>query len=172
MLEPVIKCNSVSELIDRISKRIDEVDALIEEYSNFLGEKIRTNQADSEDEPEIKELKERLEGGSDEKKKKPQPKKRASKQWYDLNGFFVYHSLGLKGELELYFKGLNELKTKRDSLQKFKQTLEMILEKGLKEEMGCVVFQKDGVPLEMAFIKSSITRKKFSFQSLYHLNSK
>ena len=184
--------NSINSLQRNLEKEIEETELMIKEYSDILGEKIRTNEEQSKDDPEFLELKQKLEGTSDIKntpedkstenipkteeiKKKvaqvkPERKKKSSKgnaNWYNLNEIMIYNGLGLKGELELYFKAIDDLKQKLETLQRTLQTLKGIIEKGLKEEMGCIAFKSSDGPLEIAFLKSSDMRKNFSFKSIY-----
>ncbi len=73
--------------------------------------------------------------------------------------------MGLKGELELYFKANELLKEHLENLRKIKKTVDSIIDKGLKNDMGCIVFQGLNIPYQIAFQKSVIQRKKFSFKS-------
>ena len=79
----------------------------------------------------------------------------------------VYNGIGLKGELELYFKAITELKSKLETLQRTLSALNNIIEKGLKENMACIVFQGSNGPLQISFLKTSEIRKNFSFKSIY-----
>ncbi len=73
----------------------------------------------------------------------------------------------MNGEIELYFKGTEQLKLKLEKLNKTKKTLDMIVEKGLKEDMGCIAFQNDDDTFEIVLLKSATKRTKFSFKSNY-----
>jgi len=73
----------------------------------------------------------------------------------------------LKGELELYFKAIDELKSKLENLQRTLLTLNNVIEKGLKEDMGCVIFRGTEGILEIAFLKSTGARENFSLKSIY-----
>jgi hypothetical protein len=107
--------------------------------------------------PEIKK--------SNDKKKKS--KKGHSDRWYNLNEILVYNGIGLKGELELYFKAIDELKTKLENLRRTLTTLNNVIEKGLKGDMGCVAFKGTEGVLEIAFLKSTGMRETFSLKSIY-----
>ena len=64
-------------------------------------------------------------------------------------------------------KKRDELKTKLENLQRTLSTLNNVIEKGLKEDMGCVVFKgTDGI-VEIAFTKSTGIRQNFSLKSIY-----
>jgi len=110
---------------------------------------------------------------TDEKKTKAKPdkkkkgKKGISDKWYNLNEILVYNGIGLKGELELYFKAVDELKAKLENLQRTLSTLSTVMEKGLKEDMGCVAFRGTEGILEITFLKSSGMRENFTLKSIY-----
>lgn len=182
--------NTVSYLKSNLEKEIEEVEQSINEYSNILGEKIRINEELSKDDPEFLELKSKLENNPADKKKadvkaddskkrdkkttekktSDKPKKSSKKDsehWYNLDQLMVYNGIGLKGELELYFKAIDELKSKQENLQRTISALNNIIEKGLKEDMPCITFQGSNGPLQISFLKTSDVRKNFSFKSIY-----
>jgi hypothetical protein len=187
--------NSIKSLKVNLEKEIADTELIIKEYSNLLGEKIRTNEESSADDPEFLALKERLTGVSSDDKskdkkskdkkskdkkskdkkqenknsqdKKKKPKKGHSDKWFNLNEILVYNGMGLKGELELYFKAIDQLKSKLENLQRTLLTLNNVIEKGLKEDMGCVTFRGTEGILEVAFLKSTGNRENFSLKSIY-----
>lgn len=185
--------NSVNSLKTNLEKEIEDTESIIQEYSNLLGEKIRTNEELSSDDPDFLALKAKLEGGSVDNKsktksktkvkdkakrskksedkkgsdKKKKSKKGISDKWYNLNEILVYNGMGLKGELELYFKAIEELKSKRENLQRTLSSLNNVIEKGLKEDMGCIAFKGTEGILEIAFLKSTGMRQNFSLKSIY-----
>ena len=181
--------STVSSLKSSLEKEIEETEQSISEYSNILGEKIRINEEFSKDDPEFLELKSKLENNPLDKKK-PEPKidetknnkktpekksvekpkkssKKGSEHWYNLDHIMVYNGIGLKGELELYFKAIDELKSKLETLQRTLAALKNIVEKGLKEDMACIAFHGSSGPLQISFLKTSDIRKNFSFKSIY-----
>ncbi len=110
----------------------------------------------------------KLEKKSKEKTdKKKKGKKGVSDKWYNLNEILVYNGIGLQGELELYFKAIDELKTKLENLQRCLSTLNNIIEKGLKKDMGCIAFRGVEGIIEIAFLKSSVIRDNFTLKSIY-----
>jgi len=187
--------NSVNSLKTSLETEIEDTEFVIKEYSNLLGEKIRTNDESSADDPEFLELKAKLDGGSSdgkskdkkskdkkpkdkkskdkkqEKTKSPDKKKKSKKgvsdKWYNLNEILVYNGMGLKGELELYFKAIDELKAKLENLQRTLASLNNVIEKGLKADMGCIAFKGTEGILEIAFLKSTGVRENFSLKSIY-----
>jgi len=192
--------NSVSSLKINLEKEIEDTELVIKEYSIMLGDKIRTNEELSADDPEFLELKAKLDGESSDKKskdkkskdkkskdkkskdkkskdvkqetkkssdKKKKSKKGVSDKWYDLNEILVYNGIGLKGELELYFKAIDESKSKLENLHRTLTSLNNIIEKGLKGDMGCVVFKGTEGILQIAFLKSTGVRENFSLKSIY-----
>ena len=193
MKQLIERFNSVNSLKTNLEKEIEDVEAQIQEYSNILGEKIRSNEESSADDPDFLALKEKLEGSSGDKKSndkksndkksndkksndkksktKPEKKKKGKKgisdKWYNLNEILVYNGIGLKGELELYFKAIDELKAKLENLQRTLSTLNNVLEKGLKEDMSCIAFRGPEGILEISFLKSSEVRENFTLKSIY-----
>ncbi len=176
--------NSVNSLKINLEIEIEDTERIIKDYSNMLGEKIRINEESSSDDPEFLALKAKLDGDSSDNKSKDnkskdktpktksQDKKKKSKKgigdkWYNLNEILVYNGMGLKGELELYFKAIDELKTKLENLRRILATLNNVIEKGLKGDMGCVAFKGTEGLLEIVFIKSAGSRETFSLKSIY-----
>jgi len=202
------KFNSINSLKVNLEKEIEDTELQIHEYSDILGEKIRSNEESSADDPDFIALKAKLDGTpsnpksndkktddkktddkktddkktddkktddkkTDDKKAKTKPdkkkkgKKGISDKWYNLNEILVYNGMGLKGELELYFKAVDELKIKLENLQRTLSTLTNVMEKGLKEDMGCVAFRGNEGILEITFLKSSGIRANFTLKSIY-----
>jgi len=192
--------NSVNSLKISLEQEIEDTKFAIKEYSNLLGEKIRTNEQTSSDDPEFLELKAKLDGGSSDAKskdkkskdkkskdkkskdkkskdkkpektksqeKKKKSKKGVSDKWYNLNEILVYNGIGLKGELELYFRAIDELKVKLENLQRTLESLNNVIEKGLKGDMGCIAFKGTEGILEIAFLKSTGVRENFSLKTIY-----
>ncbi len=189
MYKLIRRYNTVSSLKLSLEKEIESIEQSINEYSNILGDKIRINEELSKDDPEFLELKSKLESTPTDKKKSDEkiddpknskknaekkniekPKKSSKKgsdHWYNLDQIMVYNGIGLKGELELYFKAIDELKSKLETLQRTLSALNNIVEKGLKEDMACIAFHGSSGPLQISFLKTSDIRKNFSFKSIY-----
>jgi len=182
--------NSIKSLKVNLEKEIADTELIIKEYSNLLGEKIRANEESSADDPDFLALKARLTGDSSDDKSKdkkskdkkskdkkskdkkiPDKQKKSKKghsdKWFNLNEIVVYNGMGLKGELELYFKAIDQLKSKLENLQRTLLTLNNVIEKGLKADMGCVAFRGTEGILEIAFLKSTGARENFSLKSIY-----
>jgi len=70
----VERFNSVNSLKTNLEKEIKDTELVIQEYSNLLGEKIRTNEESSNDDPEFLALKEKLDGPSNDKSKEKKDK--------------------------------------------------------------------------------------------------
>ena len=204
----VERFNSVHAVKRSLEKEIEDTENTITEYSNLLGEKIRIDEKILSDDPEFLALKEKLEGGVNEKptenksletpneesdetpdeesdetpdvkskakstekknrEKKKKSKRKTSDKWYNLDDMIlVYNGIGLKGELELYFKAIDELKSKLENFKRTLSTLNNVIEKGLKEDMGCIMFRGSEGILELAFLKSAGSRKKFSYNTIF-----
>jgi len=191
--------SSINTLKTNLEKEVEDIETNIQEYSNLLGEKIRENEETSADDPDFLALKAKLDGSptdkksddkksddkksddkkSDDKKpnvkkapeKKKKTKKGVSDKWYNLNEILVYNGMGLKGELELYFKAIDELKARLENHQRTLSTLNNVIEKGLKEDMGCIAFRGTDGTLEICFLKTSGYRKNYSLKSIYTGNA-
>jgi hypothetical protein len=171
--DPVQHFNSILSLKTSIEHEIKDLEEKIKNASTLLGEKIRAEEKPSADDSGFEDLKQKLEDKSeDDKKKKKAPTKQSSKkskdtQWYDLDGVLIYNGSGPKGEFEIYFKGIDDLKSKLENLKKTLATLEGLINKGLKDDIGCIVFQNYRDPLQISLIKQASIRKGFSFKSIY-----
>ena len=76
----------------------------------------------------------------------------------------------IESDLEIC-KKFGELKSKLENLQRTLSTLNNVIEKGLKEDMGCIVFRGNEGILEIAFLKSTGNRENFSLKSIYTGNA-
>ncbi|MFB5615082.1 MAG: hypothetical protein ACE5RI_08310, partial [Candidatus Nitrosomaritimum yanchengensis] len=121
--------------------------ALKEKLGVELNEKPSKKKTDVKSDENIDEESDETMDGkkSDEKKhreKKKKSKRKTSDKWYNLDEMIlVYNGIGLKGELELYFKAIEELKARLENLKRTLATLNNVIVKGLKEDMGCIVFR-------------------------------
>ena len=205
MKQLIERFSSVNSLKVNLEREVETTEFQIQEYSNMLGDKIRTNDGLDADDPDYLAFKAKFEGGSTDKKSidkktddaktddakaakklikeqasdakkkasaaKKKGKKGISDKWYNLNEILVYNGIGLKGELELYFKAVDELKSKLENLQRTLSTLNNVIEKGLKEDMGCIAFRGVDGLLEICFLKSAGTRANFRLKSIYSGNA-
>jgi hypothetical protein len=157
---------------DETSSDDPEFLALKEKLKSGVNEKPtenKSNETSDEESDETQDVKSNAK--SAEKKNREKPKKsklKTSDKWYNLDDvILVYNGIGLKGELELYFKAIDELKSKLENFRRTLSTLNNVIEKGLKEDMGCIMFRGSEGILELAFLKSAGSRKKFSYKSIF-----
>jgi len=101
---------------------------------------------------------------SDNKKKKS--KKGQSENWIDYEGLHLYNGIGTRGEIELYFKSLEEMKAESERLKNIRDSLEQLMKSGIKKELAGVGYEQQDGPYELAFIKTDSKREKFSFKSI------
>jgi hypothetical protein len=176
----VQKYKTVIELKTDLERMIEHVEESVASYSNYVGEKLRIDERDED--PEFIELKNKFmseytnKKPSNEKKddlkktnskntpEKKKPIKKNNEHWYNLGQIMIYNGTGLKGELEIYFRAIDELKTKQENLKKILATLNDIIEKGLKNDIGCITFQNTHGMLHVAFLKALDVRENFSFK--------
>ena len=176
---------SVSELQELIDKKIKTLNDKIDFQSTLIGDKIREGEKNNIE--ELSDLKEKLNSEksknnksddkksknnkSDDKKSKNTNQKKKSKKgqsedWIDYQNLHLYNGVGTRGELELYFKSLEEMKTESERLSNTKAGLEQLIKSGIKKELSGVGYEQDNGPYELAFIKTDLKREKFSFKSI------
>ncbi len=157
---------NISELSRLIDGKINTLKHNSEELSKTIGEKLRATE--TADPTELQALREKLEGpANDPKKKKSTTKKKDQKSnWHELNALSIYDGIGLKGELELYFRALEITKSDLDNLTKVKQTIDDLVNKGLKKELPCVFILNHELPAKMAFVNPKKARSQFTFKSI------
>ena len=178
MNQKLVHFNSIEELKETIEKQIKNLDEKIELHSKLIGDKIREGEKDNPE--EFSDLKEKLntENSNDKnidkknsKNKKSEPKKKKSKKgesknWIEYEILHLYNGVGSRGELELYFKSLEEMKIDSEKLKSVKDNLEKLMNSGIKKELGGVAYDNSNGTFELAFIKTETKREKFSFKSI------
>ncbi len=167
--EKIMHFHTIEELQSSIGEELEDLKKKSEKYSKLIGEKLRAEETNNS--AELTELREKLEGPVDPKKKQAVKKKDKKTNWNNLGAISVYDGIGLKGELELYFKALEETKLDMDKVQKVKESIDSLLSKGLKKDLGCVMLRGRDLPLEMAFIKSAEPKAKFSYKAIFNVDT-
>lgn len=152
-----------------LEKDLEEMKQRSEQYSKIIGEKLRVN--DASNETELSDLREKIAGPVDPKKKKPDKKKDQKGNWHNLDGVSIYDGIGLRGELEIYFKALEDVKTRIEKLQKIKASIDGLVSRGVKKDLACTAFLSRDLMLDMAFIKSVAPRPKFTYKSILHVEA-
>ena len=161
---------TVTEMQQHLDTEIAILKQKSEELSRLIGEKLRSTE--STDNAELQELKQRLDGGSaDPKKKKPVKKKDQKDNWYDVGTIKIYDGIGLKGEIEMYFKVLDEFKLKMDKLEKIKESVDNLISKGVRSDLGCSVLLNPDTSLQICFIKRGQPKQKFSYKAIFNIPS-
>ena len=163
--------NTTSELQEDIDAKIKDVEQRITEYSKKIGGKLREDKEVENDDPNVKQIKEAMEGPKDpkdpkNKKRKKKAKKRKDSKWYDINGIYIYNGASSTGELEVYFKALESLKHEHENLMIIKKSLDSLVERGLKEHLGCVVLHNSGSSPEIVLRQTKKVSKKFEYNSI------
>ncbi len=168
MKEEIMQFHTIGELQSSITNHLQILKKKSEEYSELIGEKLRS-QNTTNDSTEMAELKEKLEGPADPKKKKPVKKKDQKTNWYDMGPIWVYDGVGTKGELEMYFKALEDMKSRIEKLEKIKGAVDDLISKGVKRELGCTALLNHDLVLQISFIKAGQPKAKFSYKSIFNL---
>ena len=163
--EKIMTFHTINDFQLSLEKGLEDLKKRSEEYSKLIGEKLRDPQTDNS--KELAELKEKLEGPTDPKKKKTVKKKDQKANWLNFDAISIYDGIGLKGELELYFKALEDVKQMIEKLQKVKESVDSLVSKGLKMDLGCMIFMENELPFEMTFVKSLVPKAKFSYKAIF-----
>jgi hypothetical protein len=176
--QKISRFESILELQKSLDVRIKDLNIKIDLQSKLIGDKIREGEQNNAE--ELSDLKEKLtptnskDKKDDDKKsknkkttnKKKKSKKGQSENWIDYEGLHLYNGVGTRGELELYFKSLEEMKTESERLTNTRDSLEQLMKSGIKKELAGVGYEQDNGPYELAFIKTDSKREKFSFKSI------
>ncbi|SRR5579885_175975 len=165
----IMSFRNVMAFKSALEKDLEDLKRRSEEYSKTIGEKLRAN--DTTNEADLSDLREKIAEPSDPKKKKPVKKKDQKGNWHDMGGVFIYDGIGLKGELEICFKALEDVKSRIEKLQKIKESVDGLVSRGVKKDLGCTSFLGRDFLLDMAFTKSSSTQTKFSFKSTFKVDA-
>ena len=148
-----------------LDKDLEKLKQRSEEYSRIIGEKLRSNETTNES--DLTDLREKITGPADPKKKKVVKKKDQKGNWHELAGVFIYDGIGLRGDLEIYFKALEELKSRIEKLQKVKESIDGLVTRGVKKDLSCTTFLTRDLSLDIAFTKSSAQPTKFTLKSTF-----
>ncbi len=188
MNQKISRFDSIQELQESVDKRIKDINNKIDLQSKLIGDKIREGEKNNSE--ELSDLKEKLnpeksknkkgddkksknKKGDDKKSKnkkgddkKKKSKKGQSENWIDYESLHLYNGVGTRGELELYFKSLEEMKAEYERLTYTQISLEQLMKSGIKKELAGIGYEQYDGPYELAFIKSDSKREKFSFKTI------
>ncbi|MGB6463971.1 MAG: hypothetical protein WBF38_07090 [Nitrosotalea sp.] len=167
--EKVMSFRNILVFKSSLEKDLEELKKRSEVYSKTIGEKLRVD--DTANTPDLADLREKIAGPSDPKKKKPVKIKDQKGNWHDLGGVFIYDGIGLRGEIEIYFKALEEVKSRIEKLQKIKESVDGLVSRGVKKDLGCTAFLSRDLLFDMAFTKSAATLAKFSYKSIFNVEA-
>lgn len=162
--------HSIEELQSHLVNHLKILKKKSEEYSEVIGEKIRFENSIN-DSSEIAELKEKLEGYAEPKKKKTVKKRDQESNWHDLGSISFYDGIGIKGELEIYFKALEKVKSDIEKIEKIKEAIGNLISKGVKRELGCIALLNHDMSLQICFVKTGKPKTKFSYKSIFTIPS-
>ncbi|MDE1764597.1 MAG: hypothetical protein KGH88_10215, partial [Thaumarchaeota archaeon] len=165
----VMSFHNILEFKSSLEKDLEVLKRRSEEYSSRIGEKLRVN--DVSNESDLADLREKIAGPIDPKKKKPVKKKDQKGSWHDLGGVFIYDGIGLRGELEIHFKALEEVKSRIEKLQKIKESMDNLVSRGVKKDLACATFLNRDLMLDMAFTKSAAPSAKFTYKSIFNVEA-
>lgn len=162
----ITKFRTITELQSEIKKELDELQKKIEEYSKHCGEKLRS--IETEDPKEMEEFRAMLD---DKDPKKKAVKKKDSKQWTEFQALSIYDGIGFKGELEVYFKTLEELKTKLEKFKKIEGSIEALISQGFRKDLGVLVVIGGDLSFRMVALKNTARKAKFSYKTIFDVEA-
>ena len=159
---------TLEEMQKMIECQLGDLQKATEEYSKIIGEKLREGKTNND--ASLAELKEKLDTTTDSKKKKP-VKKNKRTNWHSFGGISVFDGIGIKGELELYFKAMEDMKLRTENLQKIKESVDGLISKGIKNDLRCIAFlPSHQSPLDLVFVQYDAQKNaKFSFKSILNV---
>ncbi|MGI0007279.1 MAG: hypothetical protein ACREAR_04705 [Nitrosotalea sp.] len=170
MKEEIIHFHSIEELQSHIGNNLKVLKGKSGEYSEIIGEKIRFKNT-TNDSVEIAELKEKLDGSADSKKRKTVKKRDQTANWHDFGPISFYDGIGTKGELEMYFKALEKVKTEIEKTEKIKDAIDNLISKGIKRELGCIALLNRDLTLQICFVMTGQPKIKFAYKSIFTIPS-
>lgn len=159
----VYRFNSITDLQTALKNETDKLQKKTDEYSKIIGEKLRDTQ--TEDPKELEEFRTALDGPQDPKKKSA--KRKESKQWKEVQSLSIYDGLNMKGEIEVYFKSLEELKIKLEKIKKISESVDGLVSRGFRKDLGVLAVMSGDLSFKIAFLKNASRRKKFAFKSIF-----
>src|SRR5574340_730443 len=162
----ITKFRTITELQSEIKKELDELQKKIDDYSKQVGEKLRSTE--KEDPKEIEEFRTMLD---DKDPKKKPVKKKDSKQWMEFQALSIYDGIGFKGELEVYFKTLEELKAKLEKLKKVEGSIEALISQGFRKDLGLLVVMGGDLSFRMVALKNAERKAKFSYETIFDVEA-
>ena len=166
MTYEVKSLKSITELQKLLESKINTLKQNSEVLSKLVGEKLRNTE--TTDAAELQDLREKIEGTTNDPKKKKVTKKKDQKSnWRTLDTIAVYDGIGLKGELELYFNALESTKSELDQVTKVKQAVDDLVNRGLKRDLGCVFSLNHELPARLAFTNAIKLRAKFTYNAIF-----
>lgn len=152
-----------------LEKDLEELKKRSDDYSRIIGEKLRVN--DASNGLELADLREKILEPLDPKKKKPVKKKDQKGNWHELSGVSIYDGVGLRGEVEIYFKALEDVKSRIERLQRVKESIDGLVSRGVKKDLACTAFLSRDLSLDMAFTRSAAPSSKFAFKSTFRVEA-
>ena len=159
----LLNFDSISDFKIHLEEKIKHEKNDLDILSKKAGDLLRNGEKELQEDKEFLAIKEKLEEKQDDKKTK-KTKKQSSTNWIKYDSISLYNGMGIKGELELFFKDIEKLKSSLVKLESTKQSLDVLISKGLKNNLKCLVFEDDN-QFELVLLKTTQEpRKKFSFK--------
>jgi len=173
--EKIHNFRNIAEMQKALDDTINALKKRSDDLSNTIGEKLRVTE--SMDAADLQEFKNKMGGETNDPKKKSTKsatkttkKKDQKSNWHNLESISIYDGLGAKGELEIYFKALEQTKAELEKITKIKESIDKLSGKGLKDDLACMLVLNPDLPAEIAFRKAP-EHKKFAFKAIFTVPS-
>lgn len=162
---------SLQDLVETIKEEINRYNALCEEYSQWLGLFLRDSSTTLGDQEWFKKLAAFQKAAKIGKRASKKGKKSGKKSGKRSGSpeWITYREIELctdeKGQAEMVFEAIEEIRDKVGKLEKIKNTLVELEKSGLGAEINYIVFIRDGVPekLVLRHKKESEIAERFKF---------
>jgi hypothetical protein len=162
---------SLRELREVITEEIKQYNAIVEEYSQWLGLFLRGAEAANSDKEWYKNLSTMQK--TIKTKKKPQKTERkqekSKKQEASAADWTAYRNVMLstseQGQAEIVFEAIEEINNKIDKLERAEGTFAELEKSGLGKDITFIAFIRDGVPekLVLRHKKGEELAERFKF---------
>ncbi|MEM3578969.1 MAG: hypothetical protein QXL54_01945 [Candidatus Bathyarchaeia archaeon] len=136
---------SIREIREMVEAEISQHKALLEDYSQWLGTLLRSQESSKNPEQakKVSELQKILKSSS-RKGRKKEEKPAYSSEWIEFKDLML--CADEFGELEIIFEAVDELKNKVDKLEKAKNSLAELERYGFGKNVIYVTYIHEGVP--------------------------
>lgn len=169
---------SLRELREVIEEEIKQYNAMVEEYSQWLGLFLRGAEAANSDKEWYKNLSAMQKAKAKNKPQKTEKKQEKNKKretsatdWTSYRDVMLCTSE--QGQAEIVFEAIEEITSKVDKLQRAESTFAELEKSGLGKDITFIAFIRDGVPekLVLRHKKGEELAERFKFITEFSIST-